>query len=62
MHLENYVPRKAGLDNCLKNPAWEDALTGNMVNVSKHSFNLNDSKFTIFIDHSESNWVEKSHS
>ena len=62
MYFRNYGPRKTWLDKCLKGPVWEDPSTGNMVNGPKHWFNLNDSTFTIFVDHSEGNWVEKSHS
>ena len=45
---------------CLKSPVSVDHLTGNVVNVPKHYFNLNDSTFTKFIDHVEGNWVGKS--
>ena len=40
---------------CLKSPISGDHLTGNVVNGPKHCFNLNDSTFTIFIDHVEDN-------
>ena len=41
---------------------WEDPFTSNVVNRSKHWFNLNGSSFTIFVDHCEANWVGKSRS
>ena len=59
MYFRNYRLQNTWLDKCLKSPAWEDASTGNMVNVPKHLFNLNDSSFTISIDHSKGNWVGK---
>ena len=43
------------LDKCLKSLVLEDLLTGNMVNVSKYYFCLNDSVFAIFIALSEGN-------
>ena len=43
------------LDKCLKSPLSEDPSTSDMVNGPKHCWNLNDSTFTIFIDHFESN-------
>ena len=51
---------KTGLDNSLKSPVSEDPSTSNMLNGLKHCWNLNDSSFTIFIDHWERNWVGKS--
>ena len=51
MHFQYYGLRNTWLDNCLKRPISEDLL----VNGSKHCCNLNDSTFTIFIDHSERN-------
>ena len=56
MYLTN---RKRWLGKCLKSPVSEDSLKGNVVNGRKHSSNLNDSTFTIFIDHFEGNCVEK---
>ena len=51
MYLQNYRLRKTGLDNSLKSPVSEDPSTSNMVNGLKHCCNLNDSSFTILIDH-----------
>ena len=55
MDFRNYGLQKTWLDNCLKSPVSEDPSTINMVNVPKHSCNLSDSTFVIFIDHSEGN-------
>ena len=60
MYFRNYGLRKTWLDKCLKIPASEDPSTSNMINGNKHCWNINDSIFTIFIDHCEGNWVEKS--
>ena len=62
MYLQNSGLRKTRLGKCLKSPDSEDQLTGNVVNGSKHCFNLNERKFTIFIDQREGNWVGKNHS
>ena len=59
MFFRNYEPQKTWLDKCLKNPIWEDPLRGNVAKGRKSCFNLDDNTFTIFIDHSEGNWVEK---
>ena len=40
-----------------KSPSLEDPSTRNMVNVSKHCWNLHRSTFIIFIDHYQVNWV-----
>ena len=48
-----YGLRKTWLDKCVKSLASENPLTGNVVNGPKHCFDLNDSTFTIFIDHCE---------
>ena len=55
MYLRNYRLGKTRLDKGLKSLISEDQLTGNVVNGSKHCFNLNESTFTIFIDSCESN-------
>ena len=62
MYLGNCGRRKTWLDKCLKSPVWEDPSTSNMLNRRKHLFNLNNSTFTIFIDHCEGYWIGKSHS
>ena len=41
MYLQNYGLRMTWLDKCLKSLVSEDHLTGNVVNGSKHCFNLN---------------------
>ena len=43
----------------LKSPVSEDPFAGNMVKEPKHCCNLNESTFTIFVDHCEGNWVRK---
>ena len=55
MYLRNYGLRKTYLDKCLKSPVSDYILTINVVNGPKHCFTLNDSTFTIFIDHCEGN-------
>ena len=56
-YFRNYPPRKACLNKCLNAPVWEDLSTGEMINETKHWFNLNQSASIIFTDHCESNWV-----
>ena len=62
MYFQKKGPQKKWLDKRLKSPVWDDPSTGNMVNGSKHWFNLNSNSFTIFLDNCEGNWVGKSHS
>ena len=45
--------QKTWLDNCLKKVFLEEPSRNNMVNGPKHFPNLNDSAFSIFIDHSK---------
>ena len=59
MYFRNCGLRKTWLDKCLKSLVSEDQLTGNVVNRSKHCFNLDESNLTIFIDHCEGNCVGK---
>ena len=51
MHIPNYKLQKKWLDKCLKTPVSDDPWTRNMVNGPKNLCNLDDSTFTIFIDH-----------
>ena len=60
MYFQNYRLHKKWLDKCLKTPVSDDPSTSNMVNGPKHIRNLDDSSFTIFIDHIERNWNGKS--
>ena len=60
MCLRNYGLPKACLDQCLKSPVSEHPSKGNMLNAPKHSSNLKDSPFTIFLDHWEVNCPTKS--
>ena len=55
MYFLNYGFRKTLLDKCLKSCVSEDPSTSNMVNGIKQCRNLNDTTFTIFIEHCESN-------
>ena len=55
MYLRKYGPRKTCLGICLKSAVSEHSFIGNMVNVPKHCFNLNDSTVAIFSYHFESN-------
>ena len=55
MYIQNYRLGNTWLDKCLTSPASEDSSKGNVVNGSKHSWNLNVSNFNIFINHSEGN-------
>ena len=52
--------RKTWLDICPKSRVSNDPLTGNMVNAFKHCSDLEHSTVTIFTDHLEGIWVEKS--
>ena len=60
MYFPNYELSKTLLGQCLKSPVSEDLLKSNMVNGLKHSSNLKDNSFTIFIDHWEGNCLTKS--
>ena len=55
MYFRTYGLGKTWLDKCLKSTLSGDPSTSNMVNGPKHSGNLSDSIFTIFIDTSEQN-------
>ena len=55
MYFRNYGHGNTWLDKSLKSLVSEDPLTSNVVNEPKHCFNLNESTFTIFIDHCEGN-------
>ena len=60
MYFRNYGLPKTWLDQCLKSPVPEDPTKSNMVNAPKHSSNLVDTSFTIFINHWEVNSLTKS--
>ena len=53
LRADVFLSLETGLGKCLKSPVSEDPLTSNMVNGPKHWWKLNDSNFTILIDHSE---------
>ena len=59
LHFRNYGLWKTLLDKCLKSPVSGALITGNVVNEPKHCVNLNDSTFTICIDHFQDDWVAK---
>ena len=59
MYIRIYGLRNTWLDNCLKSPVSKDPSTINMLNRPKHCSKLNDSTFTIFIDHCAGNSVRK---
>ena len=60
MYFWSYRLRKTWLDKCLKSLISKEPLRSNMLNGSKHSWNLNNSTLTSFIDHWESNSIGKS--
>ena len=60
MYFWSYRLRKTWLDKCLKSLISKEPLRSNMLNGSKHSWNLNNSTLTSFIDHCESNSIGKS--
>ena len=61
MYFRNYGLRKTWLDKHLKRNVSEEPFTGNVVNVPKHCFNLEERAFNIFIDPCEGNSVLKVH-
>ena len=59
MHFRNYGLRKTRLYKCLTIPLSEVPSRSNMVSGTKHCWNLNETTFTIFIDHCDGNWDGK---
>ena len=57
MYIRKYRLQKRWLDKCLKSHFLDNPSTDNKANGSKHCCNLNDSAFTIFINHCERNCV-----
>ena len=55
MYFPNYELQKKSLDKCLKSRVSDHPWKGNMFNGPKQLCNLDDSTFTIFIDHFERN-------
>ena len=51
MYFRKNRLRKTWLDKCLESRVFGDPSTDNMANGSKHCCSLNDSTFTIFINH-----------
>ena len=60
MYFRKYRFRKTWLDKCLKSSVSKDPSTDNMANGSKHCCNMNESTFTIFINHYAGIYVGKS--
>ena len=60
MYFQNYGLPKTSLDQCLRCLVSEDPSKSNMVNGPKHCSKLEDSSFTIFIDHCNGNCLTKS--
>ena len=56
MSFPNYRLHKTWLDKCLKRRVSQDPSRDNMANGSKYCCNLNNSTFTIFINHCESSF------
>ena len=59
MYFPKYRLRKTWLDKCLKSRVSEDPSTDNMANGSKQFCNLNNSTFTISVNHCGGNYVRK---
>ena len=55
MYLRKYEFQKTSLDKCLKSRVSEELSTSNMVNGIKQGWYMNETTFTIFVDHYESN-------
>ena len=60
MYFRNSGLQKTWLDKSLKSPVSEELSTDNIANGSKDCCNLNESTFTIFINHCEGNCVGES--
>ena len=60
MYFINYRLGKTWLDIRLKSCNSDDTSTDKMANGSKHCCNLNESTFTIFINHCGGNCIGKS--
>ena len=60
MKSPNYRLQKMWLAKSPKTPISQDPSPTNVANGSKHFLNLNDSTFTIFIDHFKDNCAGKS--
>ena len=59
MYFWKYRLRKTWLNKFLKSSVSGDRSPGNMANGLKRCCNLNDSPFTIFINHCGHNYIEK---
>ena len=61
MYFGNDRHRKTWLNKCVKSRVPEESLTDNIAMLSKDCWNLNESAFTISINHCRSSYVGKSH-
>ena len=59
MYIGNHGLRETCLNKSLKNSVSEDTLASGMVNGKKHCWNLEDTTFSMVIDHCERNCVGK---
>ena len=59
MYFGNEEPQKTSSRKCLKGRVSEDPSTDSITNGLKHCCNVNDSTFTIFINHCAGNCVGK---
>ena len=59
MYIGNHGLRETCLNKSLKNPVSEDTLASGMVNGKKHCWNLEDTTFSMVIDHCKRNCVGK---
>ena len=59
MYIGNHGLRETCLNKSLKNPVSEDTWASGMVNGKKHCWNLEDTTFSMVIDHCKRNCVGK---
>ena len=60
MYFRIYWLQKTCVDKCLKSRISDDHSTNNLENSSKHCCNMNDSTFTMLINHCKGNSIRKS--
>ena len=60
MYFRNSGLRKTSLDKCPKSSVSEDPWTDKITNGFKHCYNLNNSTFSISVNHCEGNCFRKS--
>ena len=59
MYVRNYGLQNTCLNKFLKNLISKDTSVSGMVKGKKHCWNLDDTTFSIVIDHCEGSWVGK---